>query len=1365
MNIGALTAEFVLDTSQAGRTISLFQQQMLQAVKSIDASLIAMSNAMLKVGGSATIMGSTSVASINKIIVASKMASVEMGSVATSFAAKIAAANTASAAVANANLAVGSVGNKTPIITSSKGTPTIPVTPIVTPQGTPAGGLTAISAAEISNSVAQKNAINTIATSHKVTNAIATDAINQRIAIETQTAKSTAAFNKDWNAAIVEDKRRTDQIITNRLKQSNAEVTETARRNERILKQTQLEDKQTANRIQKVENEARKRTEIFNKAHEQALRENEIRLNAHPALDALNKVSTSLAQLGQRFRTFGYLSSVVVTAPMIMAGKAAFSMAKDYEFSIQKIVGLAGVAQESVNRWSEAILKMAPQVAQTPQALADALYFIASSGIKGAEALDVLQLSAKAASSGLGETKSVADYLTSALNAYRGTGLNAAYATDVLVAAVREGKAEATGFASAMGSVIPIASQIGVSLDQVAGGMAAITLTGSTAAQAATYLKGVFNVLLKGSEDRGAGAAALKTMGTSYNELRNILRSGPNGVINLMQKLRDIQVSYGDTLAAKVFPNIRAMTGYLSIAGKNFEYNTKLMERVTSASGSLSVALAAVSNTIKFQLDSAVAKAQVSLITFGKTIAPTILNILNYLVQKLDQLTKWWGSLSEAQQRHKLTVLAVIAALGPLSLLTSALIYSISGLIKAVELLGEAWVIMSKRVVVGQMFSKIAAGFRGAVMGAEAVTGAFQGTAIAASRMAISISASIGSLLGFGVVLALILPIYKKIWDKIQEMKGRIEEMQGAINFTSPSIELANKIDKMLYKNTGTVSNPKWVSNLKNANEEQLKEAKIAIDQLISVKQEELDKLKTIGYIEIANEKEILEKRRLLEEYYGRIQDIQSGRTALYMTPKTVTEWTNKYLAEIHKIQLGINQYVKDRTYSVEVEKDLTQNTIDEYTKQSNAIQHTLDIIAQYKDAVAKDLAESERITESQTTAVNNLAEAWKNAGNLMHAASLLMAQGRSKGLSQDWWTMLVPSKKENVLKDYLGTGQLERNKQGGFNIPGYSLDNVNPSKYMPSMKGEYTETAAVMNKLGAELEYVNMKEKALGITMGKCKPLFDSARERMNAYSEALEDYLAIPLTERGDAWQKLVDDTIDGLERIQKEYDKIQARRDFMNGIRDSMTVFFTETMMNFKDFGSALQSFVKSIEHAFAKLIAENFANKLMEVLMPEGGGKIFSIIDNILGLNKAITASKAAAIPITTAAAAADAAAVPAAIALTAAKSGEAIAGATASGAKMPFPVNLIAIALGIAAVIGALALTKRSKMAEGGTVPSGFPNDTYPALLTSGETVIPNKFNPSDFTRGKIDFEPVEFVIKENQLVGILRKANTRKQLT
>jgi len=60
-----------------------------------------------------------------------------------------------------------------------------------------------------------------------------------------------------------------------------------------------------------------------------------------------------------------------------------------------------------------------------------------------------------------------------------------------------------------------------------------------------------------------------------------------------------------------------------------------------------------------------------------------------------------------------------------------------------------------------------------------------------------------------------------------------------------------------------------------------------------------------------------------------------------------------------------------------------------------------------------------------------------------------------------------------------------------------------------------------------------------------------------------------------------------------------------------------------------------------------------------------------------------------------------------------------------------PVGAIAAGvIGIAAVAAGQVLLNKAKkgpakMASGGIVPGGFPNDTYPALLSSGETVLPS----------------------------------------
>jgi len=71
---------------------------------------------------------------------------------------------------------------------------------------------------------------------------------------------------------------------------------------------------------------------------------------------------------------------------------------------------------------------------------------------------------------------------------------------------------------------------------------------------------------------------------------------------------------------------------------------------------------------------------------------------------------------------------------------------------------------------------------------------------------------------------------------------------------------------------------------------------------------------------------------------------------------------------------------------------------------------------------------------------------------------------------------------------------------------------------------------------------------------------------------------------------------------------------------------------------------------------------------------------------------------------------------------AAKSGEAIAGATASGAKMPFPLNLVAIAAGIAAVIAAISMI--GSFADGGIIKgSAFHGDTMLARVNAGEMIL------------------------------------------
>ena len=122
-------------------------------------------------------------------------------------------------------------------------------------------------------------------------------------------------------------------------------------------------------------------------------------------------------------------------------------------------------------------------------------------------------------------------------------------------------------------------------------------------------------------------------------------------------------------------------------------------------------------------------------------------------------------------------------------------------------------------------------------------------------------------------------------------------------------------------------------------------------------------------------------------------------------------------------------------------------------------------------------------------------------------------------------------------------------------------------------------------------------------------------------------------------------------------------------------------------------------------------------------------IVEIINMLSSAAKSHTAAKEAeaitteaATVATTADTAATEANTIAATANTAAKSGEAVAEATSSGAKLPFPMNLAAIAAGVAAVVGALAIV--GSFATGGIVGGNSPNgDKLLARVNSGEMIL------------------------------------------
>ena len=380
-----------------------------------------------------------------------------------------------------------------------------------------------------------------------------------------------------------------------------------------------------------------------------------------------------IRMMGDAMRQTASLMKYTVLGVFTNMGTQAIQMSRQFELSMSRIQGLVGVTAAEVNKMKEQILDLGGATTKTPQELADALYFITSSGFEGAAAMEILGESARAAAAGLGETQVIADALTSILSAYGEGVYSAAQGSDILTVAVREGKAEAEDFAPALGKVLPVAAAFGASFEDVAAGVASLTRTGANAGTSAIYLRQVLSQLLKPSKQ---AADAMYDAGTSAEDMRQRIQD--DGLLSALEtlnaRLGGSQYEIASTGLAKVFGNVRALTAVYSLLGPNLKENRQIFEEMANSTGAASDAFEIAAQTADSKFRSAMAEMQASLIRVGDAIMP--------MMTMFAQLS---GAIMNAVQ----SVLSIGDGVGRLSRV-------FRGTIKVVLLLGAGLLIASK---------------------------------------------------------------------------------------------------------------------------------------------------------------------------------------------------------------------------------------------------------------------------------------------------------------------------------------------------------------------------------------------------------------------------------------------------------------------------------------------------------------------------------------------------------------------------------------------------------------------------------------------------------------------------------------------
>lgn len=168
----------------------------------------------------------------------------------------------------------------------------------------------------------------------------------------------------------------------------------------------------------------------------------------------------------------------------VAAGVAiSVKMAGDYQQSMTRLVTSAGESQKNLGLVSQGILAMSSATNTSTSQLASGMYTVESAGFHGAAGLAVLKAAAEGAQAEGADLATVANAVTSGLNAYGMKASQATSFTNQMLAVVGQGKMTMQDLASSMAAVLPTAAKYGLSFAQVGGALATMTSMGVSARQ------------------------------------------------------------------------------------------------------------------------------------------------------------------------------------------------------------------------------------------------------------------------------------------------------------------------------------------------------------------------------------------------------------------------------------------------------------------------------------------------------------------------------------------------------------------------------------------------------------------------------------------------------------------------------------------------------------------------------------------------------------------------------------------------------------------------------------------------------------------------------------------------------------------
>lgn len=310
---------------------------------------------------------------------------------------------------------------------------------------------------------------------------------------------------------------------------------------------------------------------IDTKGLDKGLRDAETGLNRFE-----KKTKKSSLEARKSFNTMGKVAGVAIVG----MGVAMIKTAGQFEKSMQNISTLiSGDATPAIKEMEKGIIELSKKLPKTPNELGASAYDIFSAGITDtADALNVLEQSAKLSIAGLGTQEQAVDLVTSAINAFGLEAKDSEEVANILFTTVKQGKTTVGEMAAQFGNMATAANAAGITFEDMQAQVAGLTSIGLKTAAAQTSLVQLF------VESTKQGNKFTTTMGKSgITQAKFTKLIGEKGFVGALEAARDTMGLTNEGMK-ELFGSVEAQKaafGLLTEAGDTYRDTLGQMDRGT----------------------------------------------------------------------------------------------------------------------------------------------------------------------------------------------------------------------------------------------------------------------------------------------------------------------------------------------------------------------------------------------------------------------------------------------------------------------------------------------------------------------------------------------------------------------------------------------------------------------------------------------------------------------------------------------------------------------------------------------------------------------------------------------------------------